>query len=107
MSRRSDVEAKLHHVAVLHHVVLAFDAYLAGGPGGRHGARGDEVVVRDDLGLDEAALEVGVDDPRRLGRGGPDRDDPGSGLLWARGEERLQPEGAKPDPDQLVQAGLR
>ena len=45
----SDVEAELHHVAVLHHVLLAFDAHLAGGLRGGHRAGGGQVVVPDDL----------------------------------------------------------
>ena len=90
----------------MHDVVLAFDADLAGGAGGLHGAGGHEVVVRDDLGLDEAALEVGVDDAGRLGSGRADRDRPGAGLLRPGGEERLQAEGVEADPDQLVEAGL-
>src|SRR5271166_5099490 len=57
----SHVEAELDHVAIAHHVFLALDPGLAGGPGrgdrpGRH-----QVVEGDDLGLDEPALEVGVD----------------------------------------------
>src|ERR1700712_3766870 len=58
----SHVEAELHHVAVLHHVVLALHTHLAGRAGGVHRAGLDEVVEADDLGLDEALLEVGVDD---------------------------------------------
>src|SRR5438105_468230 len=89
------VEAEFDDVAVAHDVVLALDADLAdcAGRGQRTGR--DQVVVGDDLGLDEAALEVGVDDPRRLrgGRAGPDR--PGPGFLGARGQEGLQAERAE------------
>jgi hypothetical protein len=35
-SRWLDVEAELDHVAVVHHVILALDAHLAGGAGGGH-----------------------------------------------------------------------
>src|SRR3954454_24007211 len=59
---QSHVEAELHDVAVGHYVVLALHADAAGLLGLLHRAGGEEVVVRDDLGLDEAALEVGVDD---------------------------------------------
>src|SRR5258707_10216393 len=50
-----------------------------------HRAGGHQVVVGDDLGLDEAALEVGVDDAGGLGSGGPLADRPGAGLLGAGG----------------------
>ena len=56
------VEAEVHDVAVLHHVVLAFDAELAGLTYGSFGTILDVVVVLDDLGADEALLEIGVDD---------------------------------------------
>jgi hypothetical protein len=64
------LKRKLDHVAILHDVVLALHAGLA--LGARHGHRPglDQVVGRDDLGLDEALLEVGVDDTGSL-RGGP------------------------------------
>ena len=35
-----NVEPKLHHVAVLHYVLFAFHAYLAGGLGVVHASRG-------------------------------------------------------------------
>src|SRR5690349_23055433 len=88
----SDVEAEFDDVAVAHDVVLALDAGLARGPGGGQRAGRDQVVVGDYLGLDKAALEVGVDDAGRLGRGRPDRDLPGPGFLRPRGQERLQAE---------------
>src|SRR6266536_3408453 len=103
---RSEVEAELDDVAVGHEVVLALDADPAGGSGGGHGAGGDQVGEGDDLGLDEAALEVGVDHAGGLGGGGAGADGPGPGLLGAGGEEGLQAEGAEADPDQLVQARL-
>src|SRR5690606_8578052 len=85
-----DVEAELHHVPVLHDVVLALHAGLAlrAGLGDRAGL--DEVGEGDDLGLDEALLEVGVDDAGGLGGGGAALDGPGAGLLGAGGEVGLQ-----------------
>src|SRR4051794_35338041 len=63
-----DVEAELDHVAVGHDVVLAFHPHLAGGTRGSHRAGRHQVVVGDDLGLDEAALEVRMDHTGRLWR---------------------------------------
>src|SRR5690554_2451671 len=102
----SHVEAELHDVAVLHDVLLALHAHLALGLGLGHGAGGDEVVEGDDLGLDEAALEVGVDDAGRLRGGRALGDRPGASLLRPGGEVRLQPEGVEADPCELVQARL-
>ena len=65
------VEAELHDVAVLHDVVLALDPGLAGRAGLGDRAGLDQVVVADDLGLDEALLEVGVDDAGGLGAVAP------------------------------------
>src|SRR3954468_4583877 len=103
----SHVEAELHDVAVVHDVVLALDADLAPRLRLRHRTGVHQVVEPDDLGLDEPALEVGVDDPGRL-RGRPALPDrPRPRLLGTGGEERLQAEGVEADAGQLVQAGLR
>ena len=64
------VEAEMHDVAVLHDVVGAFEAHLAGVLGALLAAAGDEIGVGDRLGADEALLEIAVDDAgglRRLG----------------------------------------
>ena len=101
-----DVEAELHDVAVLHDVVLALHAGLALGARLGDRAGGDEVGERDDLGLDEAALEVGVDDARGL-RGLPALvDRPRARLLRAGGEVRLQAERVEADAGELVEARL-
>src|SRR6185312_6334302 len=94
---RSVVEAELHHVAVLHDVVLALDASLALGAGLGDRTGLDEVVEADHLGLDEALLEVGVDDAGRL-RGLPTLvDRPRARLLRARREVGLQAERVESD----------
>ena len=68
------------------HIVLAFVAGLAGFAGGCFAAKRDEIVGRDGLCADEALFEIGVDDPRRLGRLGADWDGPGARLLRPGGE---------------------
>src|SRR5688572_31818004 len=47
---------------------------------------GDVVVIRRDLGADEAALEIGVDHAGGLRRGGAGRYGPGAHLLRPGGE---------------------
>src|SRR5690606_39807789 len=101
-----DVKSDLHDVAVLHDVVLALHAGLARGAYGRDGPGLDEVVERDDLGLDEALLEVGVDHAGRLGRGPALLDGPRACLLGARREVGLQPEGVEARTSELVHPGL-
>src|ERR1700761_7128790 len=89
------IEAELDHLAALHDVVLALDAGLARRAGRRYRAGRHQVVEGDDLGLDEALLEVGVDHAGRLRGGCADRDLPGAGFLRASSEEGLQSEGAE------------
>ena len=60
------VEAELHHVAVAGDVVLALEADLAELLGLGPRADVEQLVPVDDLGPDEAALEVGVDAPGAL-----------------------------------------
>ena len=71
----------MEDVAVLGEVFLALDAHLAGVLGALFALAGDEVLVGDGLGADEAALEVSVDDPGGLRRAGAAADGPGTGLL--------------------------
>ena len=62
--RVSDVEAYLDHIPVLDPVLLALQPQNALVPAGGEGrAVGDEVVVGDDLGADEAAGEIRMDGP--------------------------------------------
>src|SRR5690606_30053476 len=100
------VEAELHDVAVGHDVVLALDPRLSCSThsGDRTGL--DQVLEGDHLGLDEAALEVGVDHPRGLRRGPALADGPGPGLLGPGREVGLQPERVEADPGELVETCL-
>ena len=67
----------------------------------------EQLVPLDDLGPDEAALEVGVDAAGALGRRRAVVERPRPGLLVAGGEERAQPEqvvGAADHPEQRALA---
>src|SRR5699024_10246994 len=65
--QKSYVKPELHHVAVAHDVVFAFHAHPAGRLRRVHGAGCHQFVKRNDLGFDETALEVGMDDAGSLG----------------------------------------
>ena len=60
------VELEVHDVAVLHHVFLAFLAKLAGVAAAYLSAELHVVGKARGFRLDEAALEIRVDDARRL-----------------------------------------
>src|SRR5690242_12352038 len=83
----SHVEEEVRDVAVLHDVALSLGAELAGGLDGGFGLILLQIGEGIDLGADETALKIGVDDSRSLWRGGADRDFPGANLLGAGGEE--------------------
>src|SRR5699024_1972865 len=102
----SQIESPLHHVPITHHVVLALHTDPALGLGLSHGTGLHQLVEGDDLRLDEAALEVGVDDAGGLGRCGSLGDGPGARFLGAGGEVGLQTERVEADAGQLVQARL-
>src|SRR5919202_4189037 len=100
----SDVEAEVDDVALLHHVVLAFEPEqpLLARRGVRAGAH--EGVVGDDLGAYEAALDVRVDDAGGLRGARAARYGPGAHLLPARRQERHQAEQPVGAPDEFVHA---
>jgi hypothetical protein len=85
-----DVEAEVDDVAVLHYVILAFQAPAPGVLGTLFAIVGDEIVVADDLSADEAFLEVGVNHRRRFRGCGADFDCPGTHFLYASCEVGLQ-----------------
>src|SRR4051812_4198086 len=81
------VKQHVYHVPVLHNVGLALAADGAVLFGFGHAARGNQVVVVDDLRADEAPLQVGVDGPGgALGHGAP-ADRPGAHLILPGGQE--------------------
>ena len=103
---RSDVEAEERHVAVVHDIVLALGADEAFLLGDGHAAAGFQVVERDDLSADEAALEVRVDLAGGLRRLRAARDRPGAALIAAARQERNEPQQAVRTLDEPVEAGL-
>ena len=67
VGRFSGIAFEEDDVPVGEHVLLAFEAKLAGITRFLHGAGCDQVFVRDHFGFDESLLEVGVNDSRALG----------------------------------------
>ena len=80
----------MHDVAIGHDIVLALNAQLAGGLGALLAAELDVVVIANDLGLNKAALKVGVDDTGSLRSGRTLTHRPGLDLHLASRKERLQ-----------------
>src|SRR5207245_2741084 len=70
------------------------------------GRRAHEVVEGDDLGADEAALDVGMGLARRLLRARAAPDGPGPALVLARGQEGDEAQQLVGGPDHAVEAGL-
>lgn len=84
------VKQEVHHIAVLHDIFLAFYAHFAGFFSFGFAAERDKIVVGNDLGADEAAFEVGVDDAGGLWGGVAFVDGPGADFFDAGGEVGLQ-----------------
>lgn len=71
---RSDVEQEVQHIAVLHHVFLAFCTHLAGILGALLALVGNEIVKGNGLRADETAFKIAVNHAGRLGRRVADMD---------------------------------
>ena len=104
--RRADVELEQQHVAVFHDVFLAFHAIEAFFARGGDGTAFHQIVVGDGFGFDEAALEIGVNDAGRFGRGVARVNRPGADFLFAGGEIRPQAEQMIRGADQRADAGF-
>src|SRR5689334_1969638 len=83
----SDIEAEVDDVAVGDDVVLAFEPELPRLAAARLAAVTHELVVRDHLGADEAALDVAVDLARGFHGCRAAADRPRPALVLAGGEE--------------------
>ena len=82
----SHIESEFDDIAVVHHVILAFDPQLPSLAGFRGGAEFDEVVVVNDFCSDETSLEISVNHASGLGCLVTGADCPGAGFffrLWS------------------------
>src|SRR5258706_15334265 len=83
---RSVREAEVHHVAVDDDVILALEPEFSRFTRAGFAVTRDVIVIGDRFSADEALLEIGMDDARRLRRAGAARDRPGARLFRAGGE---------------------
>ena len=103
---RLHIKPEQHNVAVLHNVLLALGADKALFLGGGHRAAGHQVVERDDLRADEAALKVAVNLAGSLRCFGAAGDGPCADLRFACGEVGDESEQVVASLDQTVQTGF-
>lgn len=101
-----DVEEEVHDVTVLDDIVLALDSEAAGSAAFGLGAVLDEVIVFDDLGADEAFLEVRVDDSRGTGGLVALVDGPGPDFGFSGGKVGTQAEQVVGGTDKTFDAGV-
>ncbi len=104
--RDLDREADVQHVSFDDFVVLALDAELALGLRCIPRSGRDQLVVSDDLGSDEASLEIGVDRACGFGSLRAAAHLPGARLVLAGREERDEIESSVASRDDPVQSGL-
>ncbi len=100
------VEAEVDHVAVLHHILLAFAAELALLLGGVDTAVLDHIIIGNDLRPDEAPLDVSVDFTGGLRGLGALSDGPGAALILAVGQERDKAQQGVAALDEPIQTGF-
>src|SRR5207244_3403817 len=98
-----DAEANVQDVAILDDIVLALQTEEAFRARIRHGAGGHQIVVRDHLGPDEAAFQIGMNLAGRLRRLGPPTYRPGAYLIFTSRQEADQVQQLITSPDDLVQ----
>src|SRR4051812_32288174 len=98
--------AEIDHVAVEDDVLLALEAQLAVLAARAERAAREQVLVADDFGADEAALDVGVDFAGRELRRRVARNRPGAALVFAHREERDVAEEVVARANHAIQPGL-
>src|SRR6185437_12548716 len=102
----SHIETEVKNVAVLDDVIGAFQTHLAGILRALLAAAGDEVLISDGLGPDEALLEIGVDHACGLRRLRAVPHGPGMRFFRPDGEESDEIEQAIAGMDDAREAGL-
>src|SRR5215472_4344819 len=88
--RASNGESKIDDIAVLDDILLAFQAQFSFVPSLAFAASGDEIVVVNHFGADEAALEIAVDAAGGAWCAVATADGPSLHLVLPHGKERDQ-----------------
>ena len=96
----------MHHIAVLDDVFLAFEAHLARFLGALFAVIGDEILIADHFGADEAFFKIGMNDTGCLRRGIAFVDGPGADFFDTGGEVGLQSEQFITRAHQTIQPGF-
>src|SRR5436190_12314538 len=99
------IESEIDDVAVLHNILLTFQAGKAFFAGGLTRPASNEVVVPNDLSSDKPAFDVGVDLAGGLWCFCADGNGPRTNLFFAGGQERHQAEHVICGLDQFIDAG--
>src|SRR3712207_4526139 len=101
-----DIKAEVHDVSVLHDILFALDAHLAGLLDGSLGAQSDVVFVLDNLGTDESLLKVGVYDAGTLRSLAATHERPCPAFVCPCGEVGLEVEELISSTDQTIDSRL-
>ena len=96
----------MHHVAILHDVVLAFQPELARIARARFAVAGNIIVIGNGFGADETMLEIGVDHASALRRFRSPRHRPGACFFRADREESDETQKIVTRADQAIEARL-
>ena len=83
----SHVEEEMHDISVLHQIIFTFCGQFACCAALRLSTQGDEIVILDDLGPYETALDIRMDDTGTLRRLIAGTECPCANLVTAGGEE--------------------
>ena len=88
----SDIEAEVHHVAILNDVILALGPHFPGLLGAGLATRGHIVFKGDRFSPDKSLFEIAMDNAGCLRCRHALSDGPGPGFLWSGGKIGLQPQ---------------
>src|ERR1700692_2301349 len=77
----------MHYVAILHDVILPFEAERSFGAGIGFGAGFQQLVPTDGFGANEMLLQIGVEGASGFHCTCADRDGPGAAFVFAGGEK--------------------
>ena len=77
----------MHHIAILHDVIFAFETQRAFGAGIGFGAGFQQLVPANGFSANEVLLQIGMDGAGSFHRAGADGNRPGAAFVFAGGEK--------------------